>query len=167
MIPVPDVTNSFPEYLTFYVCQRFNDMQRKRGCFSLKWALEPTVRWRMVPLNIAGFMYAVSPYSPHLHHLYSMIHEKNIYIYIPRCSDRQIYPTVTSTFRTVPTGSVYGGIPTGSGAWSCHPKRARINTKKRLVLSLQHSLGDFQLGNPKKGTIWQWVKTLYPWWTSK
>ena len=31
MIPVPDVTNSFPEYLTFYVCQRFNDMQRKRG----------------------------------------------------------------------------------------------------------------------------------------
>jgi hypothetical protein len=24
MIPVPDVTNSFPEYLTFYVCQRFN-----------------------------------------------------------------------------------------------------------------------------------------------
>jgi hypothetical protein len=66
MIPVPDVTNSFPEYLTFYVCQRFNDMQRKRGCFSLKWALEPTVRWRMVPLNIAGFMYAVSPYSPHL-----------------------------------------------------------------------------------------------------
>jgi hypothetical protein len=69
MIPVPDVTNSFPEYLTFYVCQRFNDMQRKRGCFSLKWALEPTVRWRMVPLNIAGFMYAVSPYSPHLHEI--------------------------------------------------------------------------------------------------
>ena len=80
LIPVPDVTNSFPEYLTFYVCQRINDMQRKRGCFSLKWALEPTVRWRMVPLNIAGFMYAVSPYSPHLHiiHIY-IIH---IYIYI-------------------------------------------------------------------------------------
>ena len=83
MIPVPDVTNSFPEYLTFYVCQRFNDMQRKRSCFSLKWALEPTVRWRMVPLNIAGFMYAVSPYSPHLHiYIYIYKHKHIIYIYI-------------------------------------------------------------------------------------
>ena len=45
----------------------FQWLQRRCGLFSLKWALEPTVRWRMVPWNIAGFMYAVSPYSPHLH----------------------------------------------------------------------------------------------------
>ena len=49
------------------VFQRFNGCNGGAAYFSLKWALEPTVRWRMVPWNIAGLMYAVSPYSPHLH----------------------------------------------------------------------------------------------------
>ena len=38
----------------------FQWLQRKHSWFSLKWALEPTVRWRIVPLNITGVMYSVS-----------------------------------------------------------------------------------------------------------
>ena len=47
-------------------------------------ALEPTLRWRIVPSNIAGVIYTISPHSPHLQyiHIYVYIYIHIIYIYM-------------------------------------------------------------------------------------